>query len=44
VDFYTDWCTTCRSQESTIKALLAENPDYMANVSFVSVDWDVHSN
>jgi len=44
VDFYTDWCTTCRSQERTINALKAENPDYTANVSFVSVDWDVHSN
>ncbi len=44
VDFYTDWCTTCRSQERTIKALLAENPAYEKNVSFVAVDWDVHSN
>ena len=40
VDFYTDWCTTCRRQERVINALLAENPDYKANISFVSVDWD----
>ena len=44
VDFYTDWCTTCRSQERTINALLAENPAYEQNVSFISVDWDVHAN
>ena len=25
VDFYTDWCTTCRSQQRTINALKAEN-------------------
>ncbi len=44
VDFYTDWCTTCRSQERTIKALQGENAAYETNVSFVSVDWDIHSN
>lgn len=42
VDFYTDWCTTCASQQRTIKALKAENPQYEA-ITFVSVDWDQHS-
>ncbi len=44
VDFYTDWCSTCRSQERTINALKAANPDYEANISFVAVDWDIYSN
>ncbi len=39
VDFYTDWCSTCASQQRTITALKAENPKYDA-ISFVSVDWD----
>ena len=43
IDFYTDWCSTCKSQERTINALLAANPDYEKNVTFVAVDWDKHS-
>ena len=42
VDFYTEWCSTCASQQRTIKALKAENPQYKA-ITFVSVDWDQHS-
>lgn len=44
VDFYTDWCTTCRSQGRTIDALKASNPNYEANITFVRVDWDQFSN
>lgn len=44
VDFYTDWCTTCRSQEKTVRSLLQENPAYEQAISFVAVDWDVHAN
>jgi thiol-disulfide isomerase/thioredoxin len=40
VDFYTDWCTTCRAQGAAIRGLLAENPAYEANMSFVKVDYD----
>lgn len=40
IEFYTDWCTTCRAQQRVISALKSENPDYEANNSFVSVDWD----
>ena len=43
LDFYTDWCSTCRSQGKTIRALLDENPAYEANISFIRVDWDKHS-
>ena len=43
VDFYTSWCTTCRSQARTIAALKAENPAYEQAISFVAVDWDRYS-
>jgi thioredoxin len=43
VDFYTDWCSTCRAQGKTIAALMAENPAYEQNISFIKVDWDVYS-
>ena len=43
VDFYTDWCTTCRAQERAINALKADNPAYEESITFVSVDWDQHS-
>lgn len=41
VDFYTDWCTTCRAQGRVIEGLLSANPDYQANIAFVRVDWDI---
>ncbi|GEM_PF-131630 len=43
VDFYTDWCSTCRAQGRTVEALRAENPAYNKNLEFVKVDWDVYS-
>lgn len=43
VDFYTDWCSTCRAQGSKIRKLMASNPAYEANISFIKVDWDQHS-
>ena len=43
IDFYTDWCSTCRSQAKTISALKASNPDYEQNISFIAVDWDQHA-
>lgn len=39
VDYATDWCTTCKAQERTVKALRDENPDYN-DIMFVRVDWD----
>ena len=44
VDFYTEWCTTCRAQQRTISALKAENPDYANGITFISVDWDKYAN
>ena len=43
IDFYTDWCSTCRAQGTKIRQLMAENPAYEANISFIKVDWDQHS-
>lgn len=43
VDFYTDWCTTCRAQGRAIEALKAENPAYEENISFIAVDWDIYA-
>ena len=43
LDFWASWCTTCRAQSRRIEALLAANPAYEANISFVVVDWDQHS-
>ena len=42
IDFYTDWCTTCRSQAASIRKLRSQNPAYDANMTFISVDWDRH--
>jgi thioredoxin 1 len=42
LDAYTDWCSTCAAQERAITALREENPAYDA-ISFVALDWDVHS-
>ncbi|MEM8802442.1 MAG: thioredoxin family protein [Pseudomonadota bacterium] len=44
VAFSANWCSTCRVQERKMKDLKAANPDYEANVSFVSVDWDDYGN
>ena len=43
LDFYTEWCSTCRAQGTKIRKLMKENPAYEANISFIKVDWDQHS-
>lgn len=43
LDFYTDWCSTCKVQGAKIRKLMKENPAYEANVTFIKVDWDRHS-
>ena len=43
IDFYTDWRTTCRAQGKVIRDLMADNPAYEANISFIKVDWDKHA-
>ena len=40
LDFKASWCSTCAAQERVITALMADNPAYAANISFINVDWD----
>lgn len=40
LDFKASWCSTCAAQERVINALLEENPNYDAAISFINVDWD----
>lgn len=42
VDFYTDWCTTCRAQQRALQALKSSNPEYEQAISFYSINWDKH--
>ena len=42
LDFKAVWCSTCAAQERVINALRAENPDYDAKITFVTVDWDTY--
>ncbi len=43
-DFYTSWCSTCAAQKRVITALMAADPAYEREISFVAVDWDIYSN
>ena len=43
LDFKTDWCTTCAAQERVLNALKKSNPEYEKSITFINVDWDVHS-
>jgi thiol:disulfide interchange protein len=43
LDFYTDWCSTCRAQGKAIRDLMDENSAYEAGISFIKVDWDQHA-
>lgn len=40
LDFAADWCSTCRSQERTINALLDADPAYAEAITIYRVDWD----
>lgn len=40
LDFTATWCSTCRSQGRTIRALKDANPAYGEAVTFIDVDWD----
>jgi thiol:disulfide interchange protein len=40
LDFAADWCSTCRSQERTINALIEANPAYGEAITIYRVDWD----
>jgi thioredoxin 1 len=40
VDYQASWCSTCAAQKRVIEALMADNPAYAENITFVKVDWD----
>ena len=42
LDFTATWCSTCRSQGRTIRALKDANPAYGQAVTFIDVDWDTY--
>lgn len=44
LDFYTDWCTTCKAQGTKIRKLKSANADYEKHITFIKVDWDQHAN
>jgi len=37
--FHASWCSTCRTQERAVSALMDENESYAA-VKVIAVDWD----
>jgi hypothetical protein len=43
IRFYTSWCTTCARQERVINALRGENAAYDQQITYIEVDWDLHS-
>ena len=43
LDFYTDWCSTCRTQQRAISKLLKQEGDF-ADVIWVKINWDQYRN
>ena len=43
LDFWTNWCSTCATQERVISGLRATNPAYDAQITFITVDWDKYA-
>ncbi len=39
LDFYADWCSTCKAQEQVLGQLYQSNPAYGA-ILIIRVDWD----
>lgn len=42
VDFYTDWCSTCRTQARVVEQLMNSNEAY-GKVKLIQVNWDKYS-
>lgn len=43
LDFWTNWCSTCATQDRVIGDLRSSNPAYDASMTFITVDWDLYS-
>ena len=43
LDFWTDWCSTCATQDRVMADLRAANPAYDAAITFITVDWDIYA-
>jgi hypothetical protein len=40
LDFYADWCPTCRAQARAMDTIKAGDPAYDTALTFMVVDWD----
>lgn len=43
LDFWTNWCSTCATQDRVISDLRRSNPDYDRQITFITVDWDIYA-
>lgn len=43
LDFWTNWCTTCVAQDRVIRELRSSNQTYDSRITFITVNWDQHS-
>lgn len=43
MDFWTDWCSTCATQDRVISELRRTNPAYDRQITFITVDWDKYA-
>ena len=44
LDFWASWCSTCAAQVRVLERLRTEDPTYDRAITFITVDWDIHSN
>ena len=44
VDYFANWCPTCKSQARVLAKLRNENPKYDEVLTFVKVNWDSYKN
>lgn len=43
LDFWTNWCSTCATQDRVITGLRRSNPGYDEMITFITVDWDKYA-
>jgi thioredoxin 1 len=42
--FWTNWCSTCVTQNRVLSRLRAANPAYDTRITFITVNWDKYAN